>query len=258
LLVSEEPFIRRPRWGDGKRLVELADMALHGNGDEEYVLKLVRQAEESHQEDVVEIRTTKGPVPVVSSVRVMDRGDGQVVGFSYGCPPMDWILKFSAAPSFGVAKRIAAALSEIQMVAVLPRYRGRGFGRRLMADCEDRYRAAGYRALLVTVENRPSYLREWYESQYYWFSQPEEPYHLRYWKNREVDGLFGAITPTQRMGFKALVPGVEVADAIVDAPLWRRERRVRSLARGTTVSGLFPDPTERKVQPLAQVSGLLG
>lgn len=237
---------------------ELADMALHGRGDMEYVQLLSRQAEIAHTDDLSEIQTQKGPVTVVSSVRVMDRGDGEVIGFSYGCPPMDWILRWARVPSFGIAKKVAGTLNELQMVAVLPRHRGNGLGGRLMADAEERYRKAGYRAVLVTVENKPSSLINWYAKQGYMFSQQEEPVSVRYWPNRQLSSLYGCVTTTQRVGFKALAEGVTVGDARVDGPRWERKQVWRNMAAGTTASGMFPVEGSRCVQRMVEVSGLLG
>ncbi|AEM88933.1 GNAT family N-acetyltransferase [Streptomyces violaceusniger] len=255
--MSDVPFIRSPRMGDGPRLVELAEMALHSMGAVEFVKGLARQAER-HDDDLRELRTNKGTLELLASVRVMDRGDGEVVGFSYCCPPMHWITQDAGAPSFGFVKRIAAALVEIEMIAVMPRYRRQGLARRLVADCEERYRAAGYRVAMVIAERSPAKLISWYVQQGYWFTQVEEPAYVRYWPNRSLDALYGHVTPTQRAGFKALVPGVGVEDAYVDAPVFRRETRYRDVAKGTRTSGIYGLPGVRRVQPLVQVSGLLG
>ncbi|MFD8335661.1 GNAT family N-acetyltransferase [Streptomyces solisilvae] len=255
--MPDAPFIRTPRMGEGLRMAELAEMALHYKGDVEYVKGLAHQAERNG-EDLKEVSTKTGPIPVLASVRVMDRGDGEVVGFSYCSPPLPWITSRAGAPSFGIIKRLAGALVEIQMVAVLPRYRGQGLARRLMDDCEERYREAGYRVAMVVAESSPAKLVSWYETQGYWFTQADEPAYVRYWPNRALDALYGDTTPTQRLGFKALAAGVTVEDAYVDAPVYRREERFRSISEGTTVSGNFAVPGLRRVQPLVQVSGLLG
>ena len=94
----------------------------------------------------------------------------------------------------------------------------------------------------MVAETAPAKLIPWYEKQGYWFTQADEPAYVRYWGNRSLGGLYGDTTPTQRIGFKALVPGVTVEHA-----------------DGRTFSGNYAvRGGARRVQALVQVSGLLG
>jgi len=249
--MSDVPFIRFPRRGDGPRVVELAQMALQGGGDVGLLKRLAEQCER-YSDDWREVPTRRGVVPVLASMRVVDRGDGQVVGFSYCCPPIGWIVRDSGAPSFAVVKRIAAALIEIEMLAVMPRFRWRGLGGRLVADCVERYREAGYRVAMVTVERSPAKVVSWWEREGFRFTQVAEPAYVRCWPRRE-GSLYGHVLPSQRLGFQGLVPGVTVQEAQVDVPEYRCARW------GGTASGLYAaDGGLRHVRPVVEVSSLLG
>jgi GNAT superfamily N-acetyltransferase len=210
---------------DAKTLQRLALMAFsrlrqhYVDGMEHYATK---QQEDDLTVDWMGKQDTSIHVPGVRSLRslrVIGEPDRKARAMIYCVPPGDWIIS-QGRPSKGAMSiedraLLSGAVVELNLLATLPEWRGRGFAGRLLDDAEDRYRAAGYRVMLVVIDREHPEVIPWYRRRGYTVGQPDQHGLITLWSDRLHKNLRyggGEILPGQRLAAKALDERVTVSD----------------------------------------------
>jgi len=213
--------IREALKQDVKNVRELARLAHPGIIDKhlDYFGKIVSE-EQPDRTDISFQRISDKAVidgfPFLRSLRVIGLADQQARAFVYCVNPMDWIIEQGKRSKGGLSiedrMKLSGAVVECNLIATLPKWRGRGYGARLLADAEDRYRAAGYRVMLVVVDEENADVASWYRDRGYAVGAPDEAAHIQLWSDRmHPTAYYDHITPGQFLGFKALVDTVKVS-----------------------------------------------
>jgi len=202
------PFLRLSTEGDGKTVRKLLHMA-HEDIPDDKAARLANAVGNGKQGDCDQLVFTsrKRGISVKTnsyfSLRIADSGTGRVAGCVYAGAPISWILEQKL--SMDHRQLLTQRLVEIQLMAVLERFRHRGLGSLLLTDCERRYRERGYTtSMLITSPKASPLLVPWYEKHGYVFEDPDESYHVRFWRDRGATSQFHHIQDGQRVGFKAL------------------------------------------------------
>lgn len=236
-----DPFLRLPREGDGETVAKLLYMA-HPDIPHEKVSGLARTVGNGQIGDAEGLimrsrsRGTEIPTDAYFSMRIADSGTGRVAGFCYAGPPMEWIM----SRGIGLPKRqlLATKLVEIQLMAVLGRFQGKGLGTALLADAEARYRQRGYNtAMLIIVSQASPLLVPWYEKHGYVFDGKDENYEVKFWSGISASSEYDHIQPGQRIAFKSL--SAPAAVTIRSANLNHPGRAVPLTFRRPVASGLL-------------------
>lgn len=181
-----------------------------------------------------------GPAPgedfetyALFSMRIADSGYGRCTGFIYAGPPMNWILE--TRRPIPERRALAARLTEIQLMGVHEKFRRRGIASLLLADCEERYRAAGYVAALVIVTaEADEHVTAFYEKHGYLFDDVDAFPVVRYRRGGGESKVYDHIQDGQRIGFKALAEPARVG------------RTVTPEGRRVLLAGLLNDETPAK------------
>lgn len=214
---SDTP-IRLPSDHDTARLRELAVLA-HPSATAEDVDVAGRIREDIHGKDAM--RHSDGEpfvIPYLHTLRVIARPAQQARAFVLCAPPLGWTLKQgNSRGGLTLEERcqLSAALVECELLATLPRWRGRGYAGRLLADAEDRYRAAGWRVMFAVIGRQNRTVADWYRARGYTVGEPDRPALVQFWSDRiHETGIYGPpdITPGQTLGFKALAPHIKITD----------------------------------------------
>jgi GNAT superfamily N-acetyltransferase len=215
--------IRTPHPTDGKIARKLGDLATYGHGDADMLDKLAIIAttgfwhsstkyDDLQTMDIDQVSTRQThAIPLLGSMRVADY-HGQTVGMSYSIPPMTWVTGHSGLRKIDQIKQLSAAIAELNILAVLPKFRCRGTGALLLADAEKRYAKAGYKVMMVmTATYADAHLIDWYTQRGYTFAQPGEFWTIQYWADRKATaGSYNHIDDIDIVGFKSLAPTVTV------------------------------------------------
>lgn len=201
-------IIRLSRQGDGPVVRKLLPMTLDVVPPEAW--ELVGAADAGYP-DMRELRLnrsatgrTKDTTHLVS-LRIAEE-DGQPVGMAYAAPPLGWIVRRSGLNLNQVA-RLTGRLAELEMLAVLPRYRGNGHGEALLKDVIERYRAEGYTVLLVIADKK---VVPYYERYGFTFAQPGDPFRVVFWRGRQLSALYQDLDAPQALGMLPLADTVQV------------------------------------------------
>lgn len=207
--------IRASRPSDGPSLRALIDMAVP---NWPHTADLAACAGR-HTGDMATVtarrRGTETTFEVLFLLRVAE-ADGQVVGFCYSVPPLNWI--WESMPNTRAMRAMALGLVELNLVAVRPEYRHAGIGAALVADTEDAYRAAGYTTMLLVFDapNAPK-LTGWYERLGYTVGSPLDLWSVKPWASRSLATLYHHVNDGQRVAVKALTPHVHVTGSTLAA-----------------------------------------
>lgn len=167
--------IREPWSGDAKELRRMVPMAHADMSEAEIDCIADRNGKVAADLSQLGFRSRRRAgiwieADTLHTCRVADIGNNRIVGFSYAAPPIGWI--FEQPTSVEEAKVITRHLVEFQLLAVLPKFRGRGIGSQLLTEFEDRYRAHGYRVALVNVDPSTGPLTvPWYQKHGYLFDE---------------------------------------------------------------------------------------
>lgn len=210
------PFLRVSREGDGKTVRKLIQMA-HEDIPRDKAAGLANFVGNGKQADahqlIVRSRRRGEDIETNSyfSMRLADSGTGRVAGFVYAGPPVSWIM--SREISLEHRKILAERLVEIQLMAVLERFRHKSIGSMLLADCERRYREQGYTmAMLITSPKASPLLVPWYEKHGYTFERENIPYKVRFWNGLPITSNYNHTQQDQRVAFKPLAPTCTVTE----------------------------------------------
>lgn len=209
--------IRQARTGDGSVITKLIPMALHDPHPSAELLAMGAHVDENGGRPdsiryMAEPRGRRGagrtvPINSLGSVRIADH-QGRPVGLSYTVMPGNWIGRRSGLP-LRMAAQLAERFTELNLLAVLPSHRGRGYGTALLEDVISRYRAAGYTALMVTTEDRAdARLRPFYERHGFTFAPRGIPWRIRFWTRRDITSLYTDMNDDQYIGMLPLAPHV--------------------------------------------------
>jgi len=212
--------LRTPNITDRPAVRRLAELATYGHGAQSMIEGVGDTARSGYQDaDKLnyERRSTgeKGVFNCLASMRIADY-PGQPVGLSYTAPPLYSITTASGFTQQEDFNALAGALTELNLLAVMPRFRGRGVGAQLLTDVETRYAAAGYRTLFIqTATYADPRLIPWYTAHGYTFAEPGQPWELRYYTGDTLTGRLDRHDKDEVIGFKALAPGVTVTGGAV-------------------------------------------
>lgn len=214
-----EPPIREPRRHDAKSVRELFRTA-HPKLPESMIVKLGRIATEEQPDTTTGTwkRTADGATMEVSflhTMRVVAPPDHQARAMIFCAPPMDWIIAQGRDSGMSIEDRaiLAGALAECQLLATAPRWRGRGYATRLMADLEHRYRTAGYRAIFVVVEHDNEDALDWYRKRGFTIGDLRTQPVIQMWTNRmHLLARYDHLDAGQLIGFKALHHDVHITE----------------------------------------------
>jgi GNAT superfamily N-acetyltransferase len=145
--------------------------------------------------------------------RVIAPPDHQARAMIFCAPPMDWIIAQGRDSGLSIEDRavLVGALAECQLLATAPRWRGNGYAMRLMGDLEDRYRAAGYRAIFVVVEHDNVAAVDWYRKYGFTIGDLGTKPVIQFWRHRmHQNARYDHLDDGQLIGFKALHDGVDI------------------------------------------------
>lgn len=210
--------IREPLRHDAKAVRELVRMA-HPGMHEEKVLGLGDRVRDEVPDTTTGCfqRTKDGAliedVPFLHTLRVIAPPTRQARSLLFSAPPLDWIISQGRVSGLTIEDRVqlSGALTECQLLATHPRWRGRGYAARLLAEAEARYGAAGYRAIFVVINPGKEDVAAWYRRRGYAVGEPDTPPMVQFWGDRlHRTGRYDHLIPGQRVGFKALHDQVSV------------------------------------------------
>lgn len=216
--MTEAP-IREPLRHDAKSVRDLCRIA-HPKLNESMILKL-GQIPATEQPDITTGRWkrtvdgTEMEVSFLHTMRVIAPHDHQARAMIFCAPPMNWIIAQGRDSGLSIEDRavLSGALAECQLLATGPRWRGRGYATRLMADAEDRYRAAGYRAMFVVVEHDNTAALNWYRKRGFIVGDLDTRPVIQFWRHRMHQGArYDHLGPGQLIGFKALHDNVSITE----------------------------------------------
>lgn len=214
-----EPMIRQPRRYDAKAIRELSRIA-HPKLHEQMIYKLgmIATAEQPDTTSCVWTRTIDGTrmdVSFLHTMRVISPPDHQARAMIFSAPPIDWIIAQGRDSCLPIEDRaeLAGALTELQLLATMERWRGYGYATRLLADAEDRYRAAGYRAIFVVVQHDNTTALAWYRKRGFVIGDLDTRPVIQFWRERmHQTARYDHLNPGQLAGFKALHNDVAIAE----------------------------------------------
>lgn len=214
-----EPPIREPRRHDAKNVRELARIA-HPKLHDHMLYKLSSMAtrEQGDTTTATWRRTVDGAEMEVSflhTMRIIAPTYHQARAMIFAAPPMDWIIAQGRDSGLSIEQRadLAGALVECELLATGPRWRGRGYATRLMADLEDRYRAAGYRAVFVVIEHDNETALAWYRKRGFIVGDLGTCPVIQFWRDRmHYTARYDHLSPGQLIGFKPLHSGVSIIE----------------------------------------------
>jgi len=213
--------LRHPTPGDHKAVRKFTAMAMHGRVDTTLMDNICAMLPELKEDmstlDVKRVSTGEDlTYPCRASMRIADY-HGQPVGMSYTVPPLTWITCESNV-SKETLPLLSGALTELNLLAVLPKYQGRGIGGMLLADVEKRSADTGHTTLTITtfVAADPR-LNPWYQKHGYVFAGPRQDWTLQYWAQKKSLAGMMYVKPHEYVGFKALAPQVTVTGGTGDA-----------------------------------------
>lgn len=214
-----ESMIREPQPHDAKSVRELARLA-HPKLPDSMIQKLgsIATSRQSDSTTATWTRTIDGTqmqVPFLHSMRIIAPPDRHARAMIFSAPPMDWIIAQGRDSGMSIEDRaaLAGALAELQLLATAPRWSGRGYATQLLADLENRYRAAGYRAIFAVVEHDNDDALTWYRKRGFIVGDLNTWPMIQLWKNRmHQPARYSHINETQLIGFKALHESVSITE----------------------------------------------
>lgn len=213
-----ESKIREPRRYDAKAIRELCRIA-HPELNDHMIQKLgtIASTEQRDTTSCVWKRTIDGTEMEVSflhTMRVISPLDRQARAMIFCAPPMDWIIAQGRDSRLPVEDRadLAGALTELQLLATTERWRCHGYASRLLADAEDRYRAAGYRAIFAVIEHDNAAALAWYRKRGFIIGDLSSRPVIQFWRERmHQTAHYDHLHVGQLIGFKSLHNDVAIA-----------------------------------------------
>lgn len=208
--------LRPARPGDGTNLRRLIHMA-HPNVPDDHPDKLCAAVDESPYPDlygeILQRRSTGKQARADSLLRMRIADvEGTCAAMAYAAPPMIWIPdQLKAGISLRHVAQLAERLTELELLATLPAYRGRRLASRLFDDMVEAYTNAGYTAMMVMLlDTTDRDVAHWYHDRGFFFAPWGHPWMIVPWAGRQIGIAYDHVKPGQRVGFKALAGSVSV------------------------------------------------
>lgn len=148
------------------------------------------------------------PINALTTMRIASVR-GKAVGFSYSAPPLIWLPQQKHLPTRHIAA-MTDRFTELELLAVDPRFQRRGIASALVDDVMTRYRDAGYRAMMVMINREPDgdELTAWYTRRGFTFAEWGVPYLIQPWSARPLTLMYDNLKGHQRIGIIPLADPV--------------------------------------------------